>query len=114
MIEEYFWITPLFSKYEEILISPSSYIDTQQLGSNMRKSEIQIFQYISARDNNKGKNVGLFSPKAFQSKAPDPITNWLCQTSIEEVGFMTKEGQQRVSYFQKDFWVNNKLPSPAT
>jgi RES domain len=105
---------PPFSKYEATLISPSSYIETQQLGSNMREFEIEIFQYTSARDKNKGKNVALFSTKAFQSKVPAQITTWLCQTSIEEVGFMTKEGQQRVSYIQKDFWVNNTFPSPAT
>ena len=103
-----------FSKYEATLISSSSYIKTQQLGSKMREFEIEIFQYTSARDKNKGKNVALFSPKAFQSKVPAQINTWLCQTSIEEVGFMTKEGQQRVSYIQKDFWVNNTFPSPAT
>jgi len=105
---------PPFSKYEATLISPSSYIETQQLGSNIREFEIEIFQYTSARDKNKGKNVALFSPNAFQSKVPAQITTWLCQTSIEEVGFMTKEWQQRVSYTQKDFWVNNTFPSPAT
>lgn len=104
---------PPFSKYEAI-IAPSSYSETQQLGSNMRESEIEIFQYTSARDKSKGKNVALFSPKAFQSKTPTQITTWLCQTSMEEVGFMAKEGQQRVSYSQKDFWVDNTFPSPAT
>ncbi len=103
-----------FSKYELILTSPSSYIETQQLGSNMRESGVEIFQYISARDKDKGKNVALFSPKAFQSKMPAQLTTWLCQTSIDEVGFMAKEEKQRTSYSQKDFWVNNTFPSPAT
>ena len=105
---------PPFSEYEAILTSPSSYTETQLLGLNMRESEIEIFQYISARDKNKGKNIALFSPKAFQSKGPAQMTTWLCQTSIEEVGFMAKEGQQRVSFFQRDFWVDNTFPSPAT
>lgn len=105
---------PPFVEYESILISPSSYTETQRLGSYMRESEIEIFQYTSARDKNKGKNVALFSPKAFQSKTPAQLTNWLCKTTIDEVGFMTAEGQQGVSYFQKDFWVDNTFPSPAT
>lgn len=105
---------PPFSKYEATLVSPSSYVETQQLGSNMREAEIEIVQYTSARDKNKGKNVALFSPKAFQSKIPTQIMTWLCQISIEEVGFMAKEGQQRVSYLQKDFWVDGTFPSPAT
>lgn len=103
-----------FSKFEAILTSPSSYIETQQLGSHMRESEIEIFQYTSARDKNRGTNAALLSPGAFQSKAPAQITTWLCQTSIEEVGFMAKEGQQRISCFQKDFWFDNTFPSPAT
>jgi hypothetical protein len=105
---------PPFSKYESILISPSSYKETQQLGSKMRDSEVVIFQYTSARDKNKGKNTALLSPTAFQSKVPGQINTWLCQTSIEEVGFMEKEGQQRISYLQKDYWVDNIFPSPAT
>ena len=105
---------PPFSKYEETLTSPSSYNETQQLGSKMRECKIEIFQYTSARDKNKGKNLALFTPQAFQSKVPAQITTWLCQTSIEEVGFMAKEGQQRVSYLQKDFWVKDIFPSPAT
>lgn len=103
-----------FLKYEEALISPSAYNETQQLGSKMRECGIEIFQYTSARDKNKGKNTALFTPKGFQSKVPAQITTWLCQTSIEEVGFIAKEGQQRVSYLQKDFWVKDSFPSPAT
>lgn len=105
---------PPFSKYEPTLISPSSYIETQQLGSNMRESGVEMFQYISARDKNQGKNVALFTPKAFQSKMPAQITTWLCQTSTNEVGFMAKEEKKRTSYSQKDFWVYNTFPSPAT
>lgn len=103
-----------FAKYEQILRSPSSYIETQQLGSNMRESGVEIFQFISARDMKKGKNVALFSPSAFQSKVPAQMTAWLCQTSLDEVGFMAKEGTQRISYSQKGFWFENKFPSPAT
>jgi hypothetical protein len=105
---------PPFSKYESTLISPSSYVETQQLGFNMRESGVELFQYISARDKNKGKNLALFTPKAFRSKIPGQMTTWLCRTSIEEVGFMAKEEKQRTSYSQKDFWVDNIFPSPAT
>lgn len=103
-----------FVKYEDILMSPSSYNATQGLGSKMRELKIEVFQYTSARDKSKGKNIALFSPKAFQSKTPAHLTTWLCQTRIDEVGFIAKEGQQRVSYLQKDFWVNDSFPSPAT
>jgi len=103
-----------FSTYESTLTSPSSYVDTQQLGSRMRESGVEIVQYISARDRNKGKNVALFTPEAFQSKVPAQMTTWLCQTSLDEAGFIAKEDKQRISFFQKDFWVGNAFPSPAT
>lgn len=105
---------PPFSKYESILTSPTSYIQTQQLGSDMRESGVEIFQFISARDKDKGKNVALFTPEAFQSKIPAQKTEWLCQTSIDEVGFMLKGEKQRTLYSQKEFWVDKTFPSPAT
>lgn len=104
-----------FSEYESCLASPLSYTDTQQLGSDMRQSGVEIFQYISARDiENRGKNVALFTPKAFHSSKPAKITSWLCQTNSEEVGFLSREDQSRILFSQKEFWVNNVFPSPAT
>lgn len=105
---------PPFSQFESTLTSAFSYEATQQLGAHMRESGIEIVQYLSARDQNKGKNIALFTPKAFQSKTPTQTTTWLCQTSIDEVGFMAKEEQHKVLYTQKEFWVENRFPSPAT
>ena len=104
---------PPFSKFKARLASPSSYTETQQLGLHMRKSEVEMFQFISARDKEAGKNLALFSPKAFHSKAPGQLTTWLCKTSIEEVGFIEKESKLRTSYSQNEFWVDNGFPSPA-
>lgn len=103
-----------FSKYESILTSPSSYIQTQRLGTNMRECSVELFQYFSARAKDKGKNVALFTPGAFRSKVAEQKTEWLCQTSINEVGFMAKEGKQRTLYYQKDFLIDDVFPSPAT
>jgi hypothetical protein len=105
---------PPFEKYAPILTSPSSYAATQHIGSNMREAGVELFQYSSARDKNKGKNIALLTPKAFHSKVPAEMTTWLCQTSIDEVGFMAKEQQHRALYSQKDFWADNQFPSPAT
>lgn len=102
-----------FNKYEPILISPILYAETQQLGSNMRQDGVEIFRYISARDRHKGKNIALFTPTAFHSDKPLKLTTWLCQTSVEEVGFFSKEIDTRIMYSQKDFWVNGDFPSPA-
>jgi len=103
-----------FSAYESLLTSQTSYTKTQQLGAGMRQADVEVFQYISARDKNKGKNIALFTPKAFYSKKPSQLTTWLCQTSIEAVGFISKEDQKRTLYTQQDFLVNGIFPSPAT
>lgn len=104
---------PPFTKFESILMSPTAYTETQQLGSTMRQQGVEIFRYVSARDKNKGKNVALFSPNAFCSLKPSKLISWLCQTSVEEVGFLSKENSERVLFMQKDFWVNGVFPSPA-
>lgn len=102
-----------FNKYESILTSPKSYAETQQLGSTMRQKGVEVFRYISARDKNKGKNVALFTPKAFHTNKPSALTTWFCQTRLDEVGFFSKEYNQRVMCRQTDFWVDGIFPSPA-
>jgi hypothetical protein len=102
-----------FADYEPILTSPTSYTLTQQLGTSMRKQGVEAFQYISARDKAKGKNIALFTPAAFHSRRPSPLVSWLCQANIEEIGFLSKESNERVLYSQKDFWIEGIFPSPA-
>jgi hypothetical protein len=105
---------PPFSAYESSLTSPDSYSDTQKLGAEMREAGVEAFRYISARDKNKGRNVALFTPEAFFNNKPSGLTTWICQTNINEVGFLSKENQKRISFKQQNFWVNNTFPSPAT
>lgn len=104
---------PPFSEYESILTSPTSYTSTQQLGTHMRQSEVEMFRYISARDKNRGKNMGLFSTRAFHHNKPSQFMGWLCQTNMKEIGFISKEESQRLTFKQTDFWVHDNFPSPA-
>lgn len=104
---------PPFTDFESILTSPTSYAETQKLGLAMRQADIEIVRYISARDKNKGKNVALFSPQAFCSLKPSKLQSWLCQTNVNEVGFLSKESNERLLFRQNDFWVNGVFPSPA-
>lgn len=103
-----------FIAYESLLMSKNSYVATQQLGHAMRNFGIEAFQFVSARDKLKGKNIALFTPNAFCNSNPVNLTTWLCQTNTEQVGFMSKDKQNRVLYKQEDFWVDNTFPSPAT
>lgn len=105
---------PPFTEFDSELTSRSSYTHTQALGAAMRQSGVEVVQYISARDKARGKNMALFTPRAFSGKKPLQSTRWLCQTSIEEVGFVSAGGEKRMSFFQQEFMDETGFPSPAT
>lgn len=74
---------------------------------------VELFRYLSARDKNKGKNLALFTPKAFCQNKPTKYMPWLCHTTQKEVGFLSKESHQRILFRQADFLVDEYFPAPA-
>lgn len=104
---------PPFADYQMLLCARSSYVHTQNLGAAMRRAGVEAFRYRSARDEAGGKNMAVFSPKAFASKKPGQMRQWLCQTSLKEVGFVAKEGTERYLFSMSDFLEGNILPTPA-
>lgn len=104
---------PPFNQYHDILTSPISYQATQQLGEQMRQYGVEVFRYISARDKAQGKNIGLFTPHAFCKPKPSNYSQWLCQSKLTEIGFVSIENNKRVLFKQEDFWVDGLFPSPA-
>lgn len=102
---------PPFTGYEKFLIDPGDYTITQQLGSAMRAEGVSAFEYISARDPDKGINVALFSPDAFKDNGPSGQQAWLCETQADKVVFA-----QANNVFQFDidtFLADGVLPRPA-
>ena len=59
-----------FHVYQDQLTSTLCYQNTQRLGNKMRDSGIEVFRYVSARDKEKGKNIGLFTPNVFRILKP--------------------------------------------
>ena len=104
---------PPFNAFKEPLMSPTCYQTTQLLGSSMRDSGIEVFRYLSARDKQGGKNIGLFTPDVFCKNKPSNLMQWFCQTSIDEVGFLAQDEKTRVMFKLKDFLINDKFPSPS-
>lgn len=109
-------ITP-FAEFVNEISSPTTYDISQQLGANMRTSLVEGFTYQSARDPNKGINIGLFTPKAFVHSNPNPSSfqTWLCLSNKEVVEFIKASSminESKVFPIQK-FLVNNELPFPA-
>ncbi|RUR18340.1 RES family NAD+ phosphorylase [Legionella qingyii] len=102
-----------FNTVEQIISSPKYYSDTQKLGSSMRKANVEAFQYSSTRDPEKGINVALFTPKALQSKKPISIERWICNITNEEIGFISNDNHNRLSFNRDLFLVDGLIPAPA-
>ncbi|WP_454782214.1 RES family NAD+ phosphorylase [Legionella sp. WA2022007384] len=102
-----------FDAFEKIITSPQYYGDTQKLGTSMRNADVEAFQYISARDPEKGINVALFTPKAFQSKKPISLERWICNITNQEIGFISNDTHKRLSFKRDIFLVDGLLPAPA-
>lgn len=102
-----------FSAYQKALTDPGSYLITQQLGNEMRKASIEVFEYLSARDPDQGHNVALFKPGALASRRPLYQQRWLCETSAEVVSFTSRESETVYRFEQDVFLVDDQLPQPA-
>lgn len=101
---------PPFSVYEAKLIDKSSYNDSQVLGTSMRENDIEIFEYISARDTERGLNIGIFKPEVLKGKKPTSMASILCSTQGSGVEFMD-ENSVVYRYSVDEFLHNDVFPS---
>ncbi|OQK15724.1 hypothetical protein AU255_16070 [Methyloprofundus sedimenti] len=102
-----------FDNYADEIASPTQYIQSQQLGSAMRASGVEAFEYPSARDPQQGICVGLFTARAFRHKNPENMSQWLCETAASEVLFKQLGSSVITSYKLETFLVDAILPMPA-
>jgi len=101
-----------FTQQQNILTDPAHYSATQQLGADMRHNGIDAFEYISARDLERGINVALFSPNALHSRSPTAQQQWICETTAEKVSMFSKNGKL-YTYPLESFLVDAEFPTPA-
>lgn len=104
---------PPFDKYQSELTHPEHYHDSQLMGSLMRESEVDAFEYISARCKDEGICVGLFDIEAFDKKSPKSTEQWLCELSADTVSFKPMAEHKIYHYPITDFFHHNHLPVPA-
>ena len=104
-----------FATHESTISSPTSYEASQLLGEQMREDGVEAFRYRSARDRQRGVNIGMFVPRVFGARRPSAPETWHCVASRPEVEFVKKDVFQRISFHfpRQDFEVDGKLPSPA-
>lgn len=102
-----------FNQFEAELRHPESYAHAQDVGSAMRASGVDAFEYCSARDVNNGLCVALFNKSSFQSLEPKNKADWLCITTLNQVSFKRLDSSRTYHYPVKDFQVGGRLPLPA-
>lgn len=104
-----------FAAREAVIADKTSYAATQLLGRAMREAGVEVFRYRSARDREKGVNVGVFSPAAFGRRAPRAFETWHCAATRERVEMVRRSYAERATYgYEKEeFMVNGELPAPA-
>lgn len=104
---------PPFDAYRRKLAHPKNYQASQLLGSAMRAAGVEVFEYLSARDDLDGTCVGLFTPHGFADNSPRDMSQWLCEVSAHEVSFK-QIGERDVSIFSlEQFLFEGELPHPA-
>lgn len=102
-----------FDRYRELLMSPSDYSATQQLGAALRAANVALFEYPSARDQHGGLNIALIEPAALDAERPFDQEEWLCETSDDQVVFRTRDQPQPAIHYRDEFTVAGLLPDPA-
>lgn len=104
---------PPFNAHAEKLRDSVNYIYTQELGSAMRNADVDVFEYESARDPDRGICIGLFNSSPFIGEQPNEMSAWFCEVSLTIVAFKRMDSRDVFSFPVEYFLVNNELPIPA-
>ncbi len=102
-----------FDTHAELLMHPADYGATQALGTAMREAGVELFEFASARDPQRGLNVALFSPRPFTRRAPVREDAWLCQLTADRVRFRKMQAADFYEFPLSVFLVGGTLPLPA-
>jgi hypothetical protein len=103
-----------FDAYVDRISSPSSYADSQPLGAEMREAGVAAFRFVSARDPERGANLGLIDP-VFSTKKPVNAEQWICTATRVRVELKPGPAvmRSRTSFGREVFEVDGALPAPG-
>lgn len=103
-----------FAAHAARISSPTRYAAAQRLGREMRDADVAAFLYSSARDPERGTNVGLFRP-VFSRRRPTVPQSWICTASRARVELRKKDvfRPARLAFARELFEVDGVLPTPA-
>ncbi|WP_058558033.1 RES family NAD+ phosphorylase [Thiohalocapsa sp. ML1] len=104
---------PPCAAHDAVLRDAADYGPTQRLGAALREAGIDLIEYVSARDPERGINVALFRPEALVSRAPLGLSRWLCETRAQAVSFAPEASSELHVFALDTFLVDGRLPRPA-
>ena len=79
----------------------------------MRAAGVDAFEYLSARSQEEGIYVALFSPDDLSEGEPSSNNRWLCEASPDGVVFK-EEGARSPLFFDAElFMTDGILPMPG-
>lgn len=103
-----------FNDYKAQISSPISYIHSQALGKDLRLNGVHACVSYSARCKNNGKNVNVFSPKAFgdNQELEKTFKSLSCYQTKQSVEFYfdQKFNSESMVFNAEDFFVEGKFP----
>lgn len=99
-----------FLEFEDELTHPSSYEHTQPLGMAAREHGVEVIEFTSARDPDRGLNVAIFAPLALSSSKPLDPSPWLCETTATQVAFHGPIGNTFHTFPFDSFLVGGRFP----
>lgn len=103
-----------FDAFIDRICSPVTYRDSQPLGAALRTEGVAAVRFISARDPNRGANLGLFEP-VFTTKKPLHAEQWICTATRARVELQPGPAvmRERMSFLRATFEVDGALPAPG-
>lgn len=105
---------PPFQQHTDSISHPSDYRVSQSLGDAMRDAQVDAFTYISARDPDRGINLGCFSLASIASRTPNNLSTWTCMTHASQVSFLkTHEQTIHLQFPIEYFLIDGRLATPA-
>ena len=104
-----------WTAWSDVISSPVEYDPTQRLGGAMRRAGVEAFRYVSARDPDRGINVGVFSARVFGRAKPRGFETWHCISTRAGVEFRKRDYFERtvLGFDRETFLVDGLLPAPA-
>lgn len=104
---------PPFDQYQSLIAHPTNYSYAQDIGTEMRKWAVEVFEYPSARSANHEPCVGIFKTGNFTHNRPLKQVQWFCDLTADTIMFKSIEEGNVVVFPLTDFLQDGIFPMPA-